>query len=59
MTLITLPDGKQVSVTSDKGSIWLQVCACRGSIGIQLTRAEAIKLRSALLRAILETEKQA
>jgi hypothetical protein len=54
---ISLPDGKQVVVNSDMGSIRLQVCAYRGSLGIGLTIAQAIKVRAALMGAILEAEK--
>jgi hypothetical protein len=54
---ISLPDGKQVVVNSDMGSIWLQVCACRGSLGTKLTVPQAIKVRAALMGAILEAEK--
>lgn len=53
---VNLPDNKQVSVLSDKGTIRLQINAYRGSMGVELDRKSAIRLRTELLAAILKAE---
>lgn len=55
---VDLPDGKQVVVSSDRGAIRLQLWANRGSLGLELDRKAAIKIRTALLAAILAAETQ-
>lgn len=55
MTL-DLGNGKHVSVDAHSGKIWLSSYNGCGVV-VSLTRAEAIKLRTALLAAILELER--
>lgn len=49
--------GKQVVISSDLGTIRLSLWANKGSLGIQITPKEAIRIRAALLAAILDAEK--
>jgi hypothetical protein len=53
---INIAGGKQVCVSSDLGKIRMSLWANRGSLGLELTKQEAIALRAALFRAILEIE---
>lgn len=52
--LIDLGEGKQVVVTTDPRSdgTWLQLCANKGSLGLQLTKKQAMALRKALFEAV-------
>ena len=58
MSVLDFGDGKSATVTADKGAIWLQLCANRGSLGVQIDRRSAIQLRAALLAAILKIESE-
>jgi hypothetical protein len=53
-SIIELEPGREIIVTSDDRTegMWLQICAYRGSLGVQLTAKEAIALRRALFEAI-------
>jgi hypothetical protein len=57
MTLtIDLDNGKQAIVSSDPRSkgVWLQLHANRGSLGIELSKRQAIELNLAIVSAIRE-----
>jgi len=47
-------DGKQITVSSDPRSddIWIQLCVCKGSLGISLTPKQAAELNCAITAAI-------
>jgi hypothetical protein len=56
MTRVTPEQGKHVAIDSHSGKIWLTAYNGQGVV-IPLDRASAIKLRTALMSALLEAEK--
>lgn len=48
--ILELSDGKQIVLTADSRTegIWLQLQANRGSLGVELTKDEAIELSKRL-----------
>jgi hypothetical protein len=53
-SLIELGPGYEVIVTADTRTdhLWLKINANRGSIGVKLTRKQAMELRRALFSAV-------
>jgi hypothetical protein len=41
--ILDLGDGKQIVANADLGKLWLQVCANRGSLGVELTPDQAME----------------
>lgn len=50
--VIELGDGKQIVVNEDGGVLRLTVCACRGALGVQMSKKDAVALRRALFEAL-------
>jgi hypothetical protein len=55
--IFDLGGGKEIVITGDKGGIRLTLWANRGCMGLTINPKQAIKIRTALLSAILEAEK--
>ena len=55
-SILDLNDGKQAIISSDNrtDTIWLQLYANRGSLGVQLTKKQAVALRKALFEAVYQ-----
>lgn len=49
--MIDLPDGKQVVVRSDLGTIRLQLWANKGSLGVEIAPEQAMRLAGELIHA--------
>lgn len=52
--ILELSPGKTILISSDPRSdeVWIQLCANKGSLGLSLTRKEAMMLRRALFEAV-------
>jgi hypothetical protein len=53
--IIELSPGKQIIITTDPrtpGITWLQLCVNGGSLGLQIDKKTAVKVRNALFNAI-------
>ena len=55
--IIELEPGREIIVTADNrvDTIWMQMRANKGSLGLQLTRKQAMELRRALFNAVYPT----
>lgn len=53
--IIELSPGKQIIITTDPrtpGITWLQICSNGGSLGLQIDKKTAVKVRNALFNTI-------
>ena len=57
MSVVQLPDGKQIYVNGDLGTVLLQISAFKGSLGIQISPNDALEVAALLIVAARKAKK--